>query len=465
VTRIGRKAFHLHHLASLYIPGNVKTIDESAFEGTFKDSTLTKLTMDEGVEYIGKYAFKEALLEEVELPYSLKDMGVDPFYSNKGKDGSRVVYLYSKNSKHLKFNNDEYHGLESGSPKHYHQVEWTGIEPVTITFDVNGGKELEVSQVKTDERGLLEGQLPFPEAADTDKEVFCGWYSESEGGAEITAESSFTRDTTIYAHWTDAPFRIDEARASAETDAKKAEDSLAAIEAAKTRDEKEKAAKKAAEDAKKAVASAEEAEKIAKEALKAAEVEDAAGSTEETRAKVEAAKTVLSSIQKRKAEASNALASATKTLDTIAAQKAEEQRRAEAAAKDAAAKATAAKAAAEAKAKKVKTVTVNVSTVNAKAIDKVVKKKGGSNKYVTKIVLGKKVKKISAKAFAKYKKVTTIELKTKKLKKKSVKNSLKGSKVKTVKVKVGSKKLNKKYIKKYKKFFTKKNAGKKVKVK
>jgi len=121
-----------------------------------------------------------------------------------------------------------------------------------------------------------------------------------------------------------------------------------------------------------------------------------------------------------------------------------------------------AKAAAEAKAKKVKTVTVNVATVNAKAIDKVVKKKGGSNKYVTKIVLGKKVKKISAKAFAKYKKVTTIELKTKKLKKKAVKNSLKGSKVKTVKVKVGSKKINKKYVKKYKKIFTKKNAGKKV---
>jgi hypothetical protein len=64
-----------------------------------------------------------------------------------------------------------------------------------------------------------------------------------------------------------------------------------------------------------------------------------------------------------------------------------------------------------------------------------------------------------------YKKVTTIELKTKKLTKKSVKNALKGSAVKTVRVKVGKAKTNKTYVKKYKKFFTKANAGKKVTVK
>ncbi len=38
-------------------------------------------------------------------------------------------------------------------------------------------------------------------------------------------------------------------------------------------------------------------------------------------------------------------------------------------------------------------------------------------------------------------------------------------KVNTVKVKVGKKKENKKYVKKYKKIFTKKNCGKKVTVK
>ena len=70
---------------------------------------------------------------------------------------------------------------------------------------------------------------------------------------------------------------------------------------------------------------------------------------------------------------------------------------------------------------------------------------------------------IGSKAFKK--KVQTVTLKTMKLTKKTVKNSLKGSRVKTIKVKVGSKKQNKTYVKKYAKIFTKANAGKKVTVK
>ena len=46
-----------------------------------------------------------------------------------------------------------------------------------------------------------------------------------------------------------------------------------------------------------------------------------------------------------------------------------------------------------------------------------------------------------------------------------VKRSLKGSKVKTIKVSLGKKSVNKKYVKMYKKIFTKKNAGRAVKVK
>ena len=42
---------------------------------------------------------------------------------------------------------------------------------------------------------------------------------------------------------------------------------------------------------------------------------------------------------------------------------------------------------------------------------------------------------------------------------------MKKSKVKTVQVKVGKKKVNKKFVKKYKKIFTKKNAGRKAAVK
>ena len=85
-------------------------------------------------------------------------------------------------------------------------------------------------------------------------------------------------------------------------------------------------------------------------------------------------------------------------------------------------------------------------------------------KSVTKVTLPKTIYRIEKKAFANSK-VKTLIVKTMKLKKKTVKGSLKGSKVKTVQVKVGNKKLNKKYVAKYKKIFTKKNCGKKVTVK
>lgn len=132
--------------------------------------------------------------------------------------------------------------------------------------------------------------------------------------------------------------------------------------------------------------------------------------------------------------------------------------------KDQKAKKAKAAAAKKAKAAKLATITVNSRTVNAKVVDKAVKKAKSSKDKVKTIVLGKNVKKVSKNAFKKYKKTTTLQVKTKKLTKKSVKGSLKGSKVKTVQVKVGSGKANEKQAKKYAKIFTKANAGKKVKV-
>ena len=109
--------------------------------------------------------------------------------------------------------------------------------------------------------------------------------------------------------------------------------------------------------------------------------------------------------------------------------------------------------------KKIRKVTVgsNIITIGAQAFSKCPKLKT--------MTIGKNVKKIGAKNFSGSKKLKTLTIKTKKLTKAGVKNSLKGSKIKTVKVKVGTKKVNKKYVKKYKKFFTKKNCGKKVTVK
>jgi hypothetical protein len=122
-------------------------------------------------------------------------------------------------------------------------------------------------------------------------------------------------------------------------------------------------------------------------------------------------------------------------------------------------KVTSIKAKAFFKNKKLKKVTVgkNIKTIGSQAFSKCTKLKT--------VTIGAGVTKIGTKCFSGTKKLKTLTVKSKKLTKKGVKGSLKGSKIKTVKVKVGTKKVNKKYVKKYKKIFTKKNCGKKVKVK
>ena len=117
---------------------------------------------------------------------------------------------------------------------------------------------------------------------------------------------------------------------------------------------------------------------------------------------------------------------------------------------------------------KASAVSINVPT-SVKISDKTYKvEKIGTKAFkgskAKKVTIGANVSTIQNVAF-KGSKVTTLIVKTKKLKKTSVKGSLKGSKVKTIKVKVGKKKVNKKYVKKYKKIFTKKNAGKEATVK
>ncbi|MCR5273585.1 MAG: hypothetical protein K6E13_11490 [Lachnospiraceae bacterium] len=119
------------------------------------------------------------------------------------------------------------------------------------------------------------------------------------------------------------------------------------------------------------------------------------------------------------------------------------------------------------KAKNAKKVTVP-ATVKLKDSKKykvtVVGAKAFKAKKIRTVTIGSNVSKLTKYAF-KSSKATKIILKTKKLTKSNVKYSLKSSKIKTVQVKVGTTKLNKKYVKKYKKIFTKKNAGKSVTVK
>ncbi|MBQ6440700.1 MAG: hypothetical protein IJJ06_11400 [Mogibacterium sp.] len=104
---------------------------------------------------------------------------------------------------------------------------------------------------------------------------------------------------------------------------------------------------------------------------------------------------------------------------------------------------------------KIKGKTYKVTQIDANAF---------KAKKIRTVTIGKNVKVIKKNAF-KGSKATKIVLKTKLLKKAKIKGCLKGSKVKMVQVRLGSKSQNKKFVKSYKKIFTKANAGKKVMVK
>ncbi len=392
VTYIGNSAFQSTDLAEVEIPGSVKTIGNYAFRfsntGGTRESLLTSVKLNKGLESIGNGVFTGNKLTVVEIPSTVTTLNKAAFASNTGVDDGKVLLKVATQ--------EQFDGTSTFvSNGTGHKVS------VDVTFDANGGEAVDPATVQTG-LGLKLESLPLPTNADTSK-MFDGWYTEQEGGEKVSADTEYVKNTTLYAHWANT----DEVKGAAIAELDK-------VDLSKYSGDELANVKKAIADAKVAIAAAATVDEV-------------------NAAKSQADK-------------------------TIAAQKTDAQKKAEQEAAD--------KKAAEEKAKTVKTVTVNVKKVNAKAIDAAVKKAGGSEKYVTKIVLGKKVKKISKKSFKKYTKVTVLEVRSKKLTKKSVKGSLKSSKIKTVKVKVAKKaKTNKKYVKKYKKIFTKKNAGKKVKVK
>ena len=71
-----------------------------------------------------------------------------------------------------------------------------GSSEYKITFDTNGGVLL--IPYKTINAGDPIGELPIPFKG---VYTFKGWYTEADGGEEITEETIPTKSTTYYAHW------------------------------------------------------------------------------------------------------------------------------------------------------------------------------------------------------------------------------------------------------------------------
>lgn len=71
-------------------------------------------------------------------------------------------------------------------------------QEVTVTFDANGGTLTGETKTKTGPDGKL-ASLPTPTRSSYS---FDGWYTQEAGGTEVTTDTVFKTDTTVYAHWT-----------------------------------------------------------------------------------------------------------------------------------------------------------------------------------------------------------------------------------------------------------------------
>ena len=67
--------------------------------------------------------------------------------------------------------------------------------PIFVTFDANGG----VCEIESAETVM--GRLTVLPEAEREGFSFLGWFTEPEGGEEITTDTVFTANTTVYAHW------------------------------------------------------------------------------------------------------------------------------------------------------------------------------------------------------------------------------------------------------------------------
>lgn len=256
VERIGEWAFSTLPLAQVEIPGNVKTIGEYAFSFCYG---LEKIILEEGIEAIGSSAFLLSSIssvgadaENITIPASVTSLGNDIFggcerlraiqvaEGNKNYSSEDGI-LYDKEKAALLFCPiakvkpgevriivpDTVQSIEEdafdhssgytkgvtlvcykGSPAQNYAEEHGMLFEAsreaytfTITFDANGGTDAGGASLAITEGKTIRGMgLELP-AANRAGYEFLGWYTDKAGGAEVTAETRFTGDTTVYAHW------------------------------------------------------------------------------------------------------------------------------------------------------------------------------------------------------------------------------------------------------------------------
>ncbi len=205
-------------LTSLDIPASVTHIGESAFGGT----SLSSVTLHEGLESIDQYAFWGNPMTSITIPASVQTIGANLFW-----EGHVVAVTFAGAAPTLwstdAINPDSGHvdpslgdaegltvhylstfGVDGGRANGFTTPAWMGydtvIDPI-VSFDVTGHDAIA-------EQRLVAGQLAVAPTV-TDAE-FDGWYTTADFTTAFDFSVAPTDDVTVYAKWPVAAVVVEE---------------------------------------------------------------------------------------------------------------------------------------------------------------------------------------------------------------------------------------------------------------
>jgi len=217
ISYIGTYAFYNTNITEVEIPASVETIDEGAFAACIK---LDSLTLNEGLTIVRQYAFSACSFKEVELPATLSIAGSHAFGENTML--TRVVFnrsaslndysntMFDESSSITEF---VYPNYNSEQPNEYTSSYSTAYSIVSLKKDVNLDDKGEFEYVEPNTETNEVGKIFYTKNGETDK-YLVGAYGDS-GAKKIlhTTGAKYIKKLGLYT----SAYQLDEVYISADT--------------------------------------------------------------------------------------------------------------------------------------------------------------------------------------------------------------------------------------------------------